>query len=524
LIGLLWKGSSGHLTQVEEDLISDVITQYYQTYFNKKENGWIEQASMGELEQYLRNYAVNLLLLFDDAKETVIKGAKWADKAYYEVLQIPENASTEEIKYAFRKLAKEHHPDTAVNKDTPENDSEIFSSITEAYEILVDPVSRSEYDKVSTIMKIESASDLKDHVKINGNSTISRVYTDILRQKAHELEDQFVIQQLDFNSFYEFSLFLIPLIKEKSKIHFDIEEYRFILKKFYKGGELEPTLNEQADSSLFSERLIVFEIDNIKDDKILFPIVTLIIMDVFIQKMRNRKHQRKALIIEEAWKAIASPIMAPQIVYLYKTVRKFFGEVVVVTQELDDIISNEIVKDSIINNSDTFCLLDQTKFKDNYEKVAQILSINDVERRKLFTVNNLDNKDGRGPFKEVYIKRGAAGEVYGVEVSLYQYLTYTTEKPEKSAVETYTDSLGNYPDGLEMFVNEMKSADLPLSAFVGLINGINTPLTDKGIRALHSLRKHHGSNASNVFIREFNLSALPYEQWLESLKRQPVEI
>lgn len=524
LIGLLWKGSAGHLTQVEEDLISDVITKYYQTYFNKKENGWIEQASMGELEQYLRNYAVNLLLLFDDAKETVIKGAKWADKAYYEVLHIPENASTEDIKYAFRKLAKEHHPDTAVNKDTPETDSEVFSSITEAYEILVDPVSRSEYDKVSTIMKIESASDLKDHIELNGNSTISRVYTDILRQKAHELEDQFVIKQLDFNSFYEFSLFLIPLIKEKSKIHFDIEEYRFILKKFYKGGELEPTLNEQADSSLFSERLIVFEIDNIKDDKILFPIVTLIIMDVFIQKMRNRKHQRKALIIEEAWKAIASPIMAPQIVYLYKTVRKFFGEVVVVTQELDDIISNEIVKDSIINNSDTFCLLDQTKFKDNYEKVAQILSINDVERRKLFTVNNLDNKNGRGPFKEVYIKRGATGEVYGVEVSLYQYLTYTTEKPEKSAVETYTDSQGNYPDGLEIFVKEMKSADLPLSVFVGLINGINTPLTDKGIRALHSLRKHHGSNASNVFIREFNLSALPYEQWLESLKGQPVEI
>jgi len=521
LIALLWKGSSGVLTQVEEDLISDVITQYYQTYFNKKENGWIERSTIVELEQYLRNYAINLLLLFEDAKETAIKGAKWANKKYYEVLHIEENASLEEIKYAFRKLAKEHHPDTSRNRENPKIDSELFSSITEAYEILIDPVSRKEYDKVSSIMKIESVSDLKEHVEVNGSSSISRVYTDILRQKAHEIEDNFVISELNFNTFYEFSLILIPLIREKAQIHFDVDEYRFILKKFYKDGEFDTTLNKKADSSLFNDRLIVFEIDNIKNNKILFPIVTLIIMDVFIQKMRNREHQRKALIIEEAWKAIASPIMAPQIVYLYKTARKFFGEVVLVTQELDDIISNEVVKDSIISNSDTFCLLDQTKFKDNYDKVAKILAINEVERRKIFTVNNLDNKDGRGPFKEVYIKRGSTGEVYGVEVSLYQYLTYTTEKPEKLAVETYTNSFGNYPDGLEMFVSEMKAAEVPLSAFVGLINGIMTPLTNKGIRVLHSFRKHHGSNASNVFIREFNLATLPYEQWLDLEQRKP---
>lgn len=522
LIALIWKGAEGQLTQVEEDLIADVITQYYETYFNKKQEGWIEAASISELEQYLRNYAVNLLLLFEDAKSATIKAAKWADKEYYEVLQVEDDVSPEEIKTAFRKLVKEHHPDMSINKDEPVADSEVFSDITEAYEILIDPISRAEYDKVTAILKIDSAAELKEHVQSNGNSSISKVYTDILRKKANELEDNFVIKQLDFNSFYEFSLFLIPLIKDKSKIHFDVDEYRFILKKFYKGGEFESTLNEQADSSLFTERLIVFEIDNIKDNKILFPIVTLIIMDVFIQKMRFRQHQRKALIIEEAWKAIASPIMAPQIVYLYKTVRKFLGEVVVVTQELEDIISNTVVKDSIINNSDTFCLLDQTKFKDNYDKVSQVLSLNEVERRKIFTVNNLDNKDNRGPFKEVYIKRGAVGDVYGVEVSLEQYLTYTTEKPEKLAVETYTNRHGNYPDGLEMFVSEMKTADIPLSAFVGLVNAIKAPLSKKGVQTLLALKKHHGSNATNIFIREFNLAKQPYQHWLDSKDLQPV--
>ncbi|MCL4638325.1 MAG: hypothetical protein M5Z89_04980, partial [Olivibacter sp.] len=263
---------------------------------------------------------------------------------------------------------------------------------------------------------------------------------------------------------------------------------------------------------------------NIKDNKILFPIVTLIIMDVFIQKMRFRESQRKALIIEEAWKAIASPIMAPQIVYLYKTVRKFLGEVIVVTQELDDIISNEVVKDSIINNSDTFCLLDQTKFKDNYDKVAQILSLNEVERRKIFTINNLNNKDGRSPFKEVYIKRGATGEVYGVEVAIQQYLTYTTEKPEKLAVETYAKAFGSYPQGLEVFVSDMEASGVPLPAFVGLINAIHAPLSKKGLNTLLRYQKHHGSNAPNVFIQTFNDSKLSYEHWLRSLEKHPLEV
>ncbi len=275
---------------------------------------------------------------------------------------------------------------------------------------------------------------------------------------------------LSFNSFYEFALKRIPEIKNQEKIPFELEEFRFVLKKFYKGGEFDTILNEATDKSLFSERFIVYEIDNLKENKILFPIVTLAIMDVFIQKMRHRSSQRKALIIEEAWKAIASPLMAGYILYLYKTVRKFWGEAIVVTQELGDIIGNAVVKDSIISNSDTIFLLDQSKFKENYKEIAKLLSITETEQKKIFTINNLDNKEGRARFKEVYIRRGSVGEVYGVENSIYQYLTYTTEKPEKNAVEIYVRANGSYQKGLEAFVSDLEQSGLSLPAFVGQIN------------------------------------------------------
>lgn len=276
--------------------------------------------------------------------------------------------------------------------------------------------------------------------------------------------------ELNFNTFYDFALAKIPQVKSEEGIQFDLDEFRYVLKKFYKGGEYQSILNEAADQSLFEERFVVYEIDNLQNNKILYPIVTVIIMDVFIQKMRLRKLQRKVLILEEAWKALTSPIMANFLLYLNKTVRKFWGELIPVTQELNDMLGNPILKDSLISNADTVILLDQTKFKDNYNEIAALLSINEVERKKIFTINQLDNQEGRGRFKEVYIRRGAIGEVYGVEVSLEQYLTYTTEKPEKSAVESYTNRYGSYSAGLDAFVADFKHSGLSLPAFIKRVN------------------------------------------------------
>ncbi|WP_426330086.1 TraG family conjugative transposon ATPase [Pedobacter sp. R-06] len=278
------------------------------------------------------------------------------------------------------------------------------------------------------------------------------------------------IEKLCFDSFYEFALYKIPLIMGEESVPFDFDEARFILKKFYVGGEFGTILNKPGDTSLLNERFIVFEIDNVKEHKILFPLVTLIIMDIYVQKLRHRNKFRKALVIEEAWKSISSPLMAGFLVFVYKTARKFWGEIITVTQDLEDIIGNEIVKNTIVSSSDTVILLDQSKFKDNYKEIAGLLSISDTEQKKIFSINQLDNRSGRGRFKEVYIRRGAIGEVYGVEVSTEQYFCYTTEKPEKLAVESYVSRFGSYPDALDAFVSDLRASRLSIGEFVTSVN------------------------------------------------------
>lgn len=315
-------------------------------------------------------------------------------------------------------------------------------------------------------------------------------------------------KKLSFNSFYDYAAETIPKITSTEEISFPLQEFKYILKKFYKGGEYAAILNDDIDSSLFDEPFIVFEIDAIKENKILFPIVTIIIMDVFLQKMRHKKN-RKALIIEEAWKAIASPMMAGYILYVYKTVRKFLGEAIVVTQELDDIIGNAVVKDSIINNSDTICLLDQTKFKDNFDQIAKLLAISDIERNKIFTINKLDNRENRGIFKEVYIKRGGKGEVYGVENSLYEYLTFTTERSEKDAFSVYLAIYTNVKKSLVPFIDDLKTSGLSLSKFCFAINkAVKDERFSKGIDAFTMAYSLSGQTLFD-FIQHINSTAKP---------------
>lgn len=369
LVILLWKGSDGVVDQVEDTLLTNIVTEYYKTYWNP-----INSELSDEEKEEIRNNRIK----------------QW---------------ESEDI----------HAPN------------------------------------------LETREQLEKQIEY-----------DIYTSNKEKQESCLKVESLSFNTFFEFALVAIENTKKRDKIKFNTEDFKFVLNKFYKGGKYEKILNDDFDNTLFNEKFIVFEIDSIKENKVLFPIVTLIIMDVFLQKMRLKKN-RKALIIEEAWKAIASPTMANYILYLYKTVRKFWGMAMVVTQELEDIISNATVKNSILNNSDIVCLLDQTKFRDNYEQIANLLSLNDVEQRKIFTINKLQNKDDRAQFNEVYIKRGAEGAVYGVEVSLYEYFTFTTERIEKDALSFYQKIYGDYKKSLETFISDMRLAKVSKGDWVRLV-------------------------------------------------------
>ena len=253
-----------------------------------------------------------------------------------------------------------------------------------------------------------------------------------------------------FNSFYEFLQedFVPALVRDKVKDKdFDISNFLYVLRPYYMGGEFDYLLNAKQNLDLLSQRFIVFELDNIKDHPILFPVVTIIIMEVFISKMRKLKGIRKMILIEEAWKAIAREGMAEYIKYLFKTVRKFFGEAIVVTQEVEDIISSPVVKQAIINNSDCKILLDQSKYQNKFDQIQELLGLTEKEKALVLSINKAN--DPAKKYKEVFISLGGVlSRVYRTEVSPEEYLAYTTEEKEKIKVQAASLKYGSIEKGI----------------------------------------------------------------------------
>lgn len=440
LILLIFKDNGEKVTKDEQDIVAEVLEEYYKRYFDWDEN-WYAYKTNEELIKYLNEKGKDTRSFkFDTDIKSRIQSSKIM--SYYNLLGLDENCEIEDLKRTYRHLAKQHHPDVQFH-----HDDGVFKELNVAYNELLKIKEQVEEDNTDR-------EELIEYVK--------------------RVDESLKVEELSFNSFYDFACNHIPMILKSSKLSsFNYDKFKYVLKKFYRGGRFETILNEEADRNLLEERFIVFEIDNVKDNPTLFPIVTLVIMDVFLQKMRLRGTHRKALIIEEAWKAIASELMGGYILYLYKTVRKFWGQCIVVTQELNDIIDNPVVKDSIISNSDSLILLEQTKFKDNYDKVANLLSLNSVEQSKIFTVNQMDNKKNRNPFKEFYFKRGSVGEVYGNEVSMFQYLAFTTEKPEKNAIGVYKNIYNNYNDAILNFISDMEHVKISMPKYVQIVNYLN---------------------------------------------------
>ena len=247
-----------------------------------------------------------------------------------------------------------------------------------------------------------------------------------------------------FDTFYEFVETDYRRLLEQKRVRekdFDIANFLNVLEPYYKGGEYDYLLNSDKQLDLLDKRFIVFELDNISSNRTLLPVVTLIIMETFISKMRRLKGVRKMILIEECWKALTSANMSAYIKYLFKTVRKYFGEAVVVTQEVDDIISSPIVKESIINNADCKILLDQRKYLSKFDGIQRLLGLTDKERAQILSIN-LSN-DPKRLYKEVWIGLGGVqSAVYATETSVEEYLTYTTEESEKMKVMELAEKLG----------------------------------------------------------------------------------
>ena len=348
-----------------------------------------------------------------------------------------------------------------INKKTKGEDG-IYFTYTEENPISFNPFYTDDFvfdvekkDSIKTLLLTLWKSEDDKITKTESGELGSAVTAYIDRIKA----DQSIIP--NFNTFYEFmrDVYRTELEERAIKVSredFNLDNFLTTLRQYYRGGRFDFLLNSDKNIDLLGKRFIVFEIDAIKENKELFPVVTIIIMEAFINKMRRLKGVRKQIIVEEAWKALSSPSMSEYLKYLYKTVRKYFGEAIVVTQEVDDIISSPVVKEAIINNSDCKILLDQRKYMNKFDSIQNLLGLTDKERGQILSINMANNPSRL--YKEVWIGLGGTqSAVYATEVSVEEYLTFSTEETEKMEVLALADELGDIELAIKQLAERKRS-------------------------------------------------------------------
>jgi conjugation system TraG family ATPase len=248
-----------------------------------------------------------------------------------------------------------------------------------------------------------------------------------------------------FNDYFEFVRDVFgDLLKqeEAGKEYFDLKDYLISLEQFYKGGPYDYLLNSAESVNILEDRFVVFEIDHIKGDPVIYPITTLVIMDAFMEKMTSNS-DFKVMCIEEAWKAIMGTQMATYMLELWKTARKHRTSAMVVTQELKDITSSPIIKDSIVENSGVKILLDQTKYVNRFDVLASELSLSEDDKAMVLSLNRLKIPGASG--REVFFNLGNKKSfVMRLEVSPEERIAFSSQKRDKEKLAAAVAKTGSY--------------------------------------------------------------------------------
>jgi conjugation system TraG family ATPase len=248
-----------------------------------------------------------------------------------------------------------------------------------------------------------------------------------------------------FNDYFEFVRDVFgDLLKqeEAGKEYFDLKDYLISLEQFYKSGPYDYLLNSAESVNILEDRFVVFEIDHIKGDPVIYPITTLVIMDAFMEKMTSNS-DFKVMCIEEAWKAIMGTQMATYMLELWKTARKHRTSAMVVTQELKDITSSPIIKDSIVENSGVKILLDQTKYVNRFDVLASELSLSEDDKAMVLSLNRLKIPGASG--REVFFNLGNKKSfVMRLEVSPEERIAFSSQKRDKEKLAAAVAKTGSY--------------------------------------------------------------------------------
>lgn len=235
----------------------------------------------------------------------------------------------------------------------------------------------------------------------------------------------------DLTAYYNFLELYEDKLDTEEKAILKIKHFRILLEPFAKeDGNYRYLLNAKSNIDILNDKFIVFDLEAVQGNDELFSLLSIIIIELVLQKIKKLRGVRKTLIIDEALDFLKDPKMGEFIAYLYRTIRKKEGEVFIAMQNINFLRScAEIVQNSIIINSATHILLDHSEATSSYKDIQELLSYTDHEIEMLDSVVKTDN------YREFFLRMGKHSRILRTEVSSFAANVFTTKEKDVVAIE-----------------------------------------------------------------------------------------
>lgn len=262
------------------------------------------------------------------------------------------------------------------------------------------------------------------------------------------IEHYYLSKQKIGDSYFSFLDFIDFVEKSKDKLLFDLEidtdyfdlrEFLFLLSDFRKNGLYDFLYREDENTiiqSLMDKRIIVFELDEIKDNELLLTIMLQLIGITIEDIIWKDKSTRGYIFFDEFAKQLKFEGVLNKVEYFFQAVRKQNSAIGIVLQSITQLPENTTAR-SIIENTQMLYVLNAK----DYREIQRRFHLSEHAYNELVSIQS--NFSAEQPYSEVFIMRGNVHGVYRLETPPEVFWAYQTEGNKNQQLMNYYEECGD---------------------------------------------------------------------------------
>jgi conjugal transfer ATP-binding protein TraC len=232
--------------------------------------------------------------------------------------------------------------------------------------------------------------------------------------------------------------------------HFSVYNFLHILSEYVDGGLYSFLFNVSEDQTykIEDKRMIVFELDEVKDNKEILSVMLKLIKSAIQRTIWRNRSERGIILFDEFAKQLKFDNVLESVEFYYQAIRKQNGAIGIILQSINQLPNNS-TSASILENTQVIYSLRNEK---GYDQLQKRLNLSSHDLNQLKSIRN--NLTGDRKYTEMFIKIGKESNIFRLEVPKEVYAAYLTDGKESEAIMAIYEDTNNMEEAINTFIKQ----------------------------------------------------------------------